>query len=73
SAAALGLAGVLAATVMVTVPINRRLEEQAPPDYPNDQSQSLARNWILAHAVRTSLGIGAFVCAVASNLAPEKS
>jgi len=73
AAAAIGLAGVLAATVMVTVPINRRLEEQAPPDYPSDQSHSLARNWILAHTVRTTLGIGAFVCAVASNLVPDRS
>ena len=71
AAAAVGLAGVLAATVMVTVPANKRLEEQAATDYPSDESRSLVRNWSLAHAVRTSLGIGAFVCAVASNLAPD--
>ena len=71
AATAVGLAGVLAATIMVTVPINKELEEQPPADYPSDHSQSLARNWVRAHAVRTSLGIGAFVCAVASNLAPN--
>jgi len=71
AATAVALAGVLASTIMVTVPINKRLEEQAPADYPSDHSHSLARNWSLAHAVRTSLGIGAFVCAVASNLAPN--
>jgi hypothetical protein len=69
---AIGLAGVLAATIMVTVPLNKKLEEQPPTDYPSDRSQSLARNWSLAHAVRTTLGIGAFVCAVASNLAHRR-
>jgi len=68
AAAAIGLAGVLAATMMVTVPINKELEEQAPTDYPSDRSQSLAKNWSRAHAVRTTLGVGAFLCAVASNL-----
>lgn len=69
TATALGLAGVLAATIMVTVPINKELEAQPATDYPSDRSQSLTRNWSRAHAVRTTLGIGAFVCAVASNLA----
>jgi len=73
AAAAVGLAGVLAATIMVTVPANKRLEEQAASDYPSDESQSLARNWHFAHAIRTSLGIGAFVCAVVSNLAPDQT
>ena len=68
TAAALGLAGVLAATIMVTVPINKELEQQPPTDYPSDRSQSLARNWSRAHAVRTTLGISAFVCAVAANV-----
>ncbi|PYQ52440.1 MAG: hypothetical protein DMF59_04735 [Acidobacteria bacterium] len=71
-ATAVGLAGVLAATIMVTVPINKELEAQPPTDYPSDRSQSLARNWSRAHAVRTTLGIGAFVCAVASNLAHHR-
>jgi len=69
AASAIGLAGVLAATVMVTVPINKELDGQAPTDYPSDRSQSLAKNWSRAHAVRTTLGVGAFLCAVASNLA----
>lgn len=72
AATAIGLAGVLATTVMGTVPINRELEEQPATDYPSDRSQSLARNWSRAHAVRTTLGIGAFVCAVASNLANRR-
>ncbi len=73
TATAVGLAGVLAATIMVTVPINKKLEEQPASDYPSDRSQSLTRNWSRAHAVRTTLGIGAFVCAVASNLANRRS
>lgn len=72
AAAAIGLAGVLAATVMVTVPINKRLEAEAASDYPSDLSQSLTKNWRRTHAVRTTLGIGAFVCAVASNFAGWK-
>jgi uncharacterized membrane protein len=71
AAAAVSLAGVLAATIMVTVPINKELEGQAPTDYPSDRSQSLAKNWSRAHAVRTTLGVGAFLCAVASNLAKK--
>jgi len=72
AATAVGLAGVLAATVMVTVPINKQLEAEAPTDYPSDRSQSLAK-WRRTHAVRTTLGIGAFICAVASNLAGRKA
>ena len=66
SAAAVGLAGVLAATIMVTVPINQELEAQPATDYPSERSQSMVKNWSRAHAVRTTLGIGAFVCAVAA-------
>jgi uncharacterized membrane protein len=68
SVSAIGLAGVLAATIMVTVPINQKLEEEAPADYARDQSYLLARNWSRAHAFRTSLGIGAFLCAAAANI-----
>jgi uncharacterized membrane protein len=68
AAAAISLAGVLAATIMVTVPINKELDEQAPTDYPSDRSLSLAKNWSRAHAMRTTLGVSAFLCAVASNL-----
>jgi len=67
SAAAVGLAGVLAATIMVTVPINQELEAQPATDYASDRSQTLVKNWSRAHAVRTTLGIGAFVCAVAAS------
>ena len=67
SASAVGLAGVLATTIMVTVPINKELDAQPATDYPSDRSQSLARNWSRAHAVRTTLGIGAFLCAVAAT------
>jgi len=67
AASAIGLAGVLAATIMVTVPINKELDAQPATDYPSDRSQSLVRNWSRAHAVRTTLGIGAFVCAVAAS------
>src|SRR4051794_6450551 len=66
--AAVALAGVVGATVMLTVPINKELEAQAAADYPSDRSQSLTRNWSRAHAVRTSLGVGAFMCAVASTV-----
>jgi len=69
AASVVGLAGVLATTVMVTVPINRKLEEQAPSDYAREDAQSMSRNWRRTHAVRTTLGVGAFLCAVASNLA----
>ncbi len=63
---AIGQAGVLATTTFLTVPLNKKLELVAPVDYPSRDSQSLAQNWNRAHAVRTSLGITAFVCAVAA-------
>jgi hypothetical protein len=72
AATAVALAGVLAATVMATVPINQELESSAPADYPRERDQSLAKSWSRAHAVRTTLGIGAFVCAVASNVANKR-
>jgi uncharacterized membrane protein len=52
---------------MVTVPINKELEAQPASDYPSENRQSLVKNWSRAHAVRTTLGIGAFVCAVAAS------
>jgi uncharacterized membrane protein len=69
---AIALAGVLATTVMVTVPINKELEEQPASDYPSPKSMSMSKNWSRAHAVRTTLGIGAFLCAVASNLTSRR-
>lgn len=64
---ALALAGVLASTIMVTVPINRELDAQPASDYPSERSQSLVRSWSRAHIVRTTLGIGAFICAAAAS------
>jgi hypothetical protein len=72
AASVVGLAGVLAATIMVTVPINKELDAQPASDYPSDRSQSLVKNWGRAHAVRTTLGIGAFVCAVASTVTTRR-
>jgi Anthrone oxygenase len=72
AASAVALAGVLAATIMVTVPLNKELEEQPPTDYPSDRSLSMSKNWARAHAVRTTLGISAFVCAVASGVAGRR-
>ncbi len=68
---ALGQAGVLASTTLLTVPLNKKLELVAPVDYPSADSQSLTRSWTRAHAVRTTLGITAFVCAVASTATRE--
>jgi uncharacterized membrane protein len=68
---AVGLAGVLATTIMVTVPINRQIEEAPAVDYASDQSQSLVKNWGRAHAIRTSLGVGAFICAVVSAVSKK--
>ncbi|HEX8154912.1 MAG TPA: DUF1772 domain-containing protein [Thermoanaerobaculia bacterium] len=72
AASAVGLAGVLAATVLVTVPANQELEQQPAADYEDDRVHGLTKNWSRAHAVRTTLGIGAFVCAVASNLSDKR-
>ena len=72
AASAVGLAGVLVATTMVTVPINKELDAQPASDYASDRSLSLTRNWARAHAVRTTLGVGAFFCAVVSNLANHR-
>jgi Domain of unknown function (DUF1772) len=73
SVATLGLVGVLATTVMVTVPINRELVEHAPVDYPSDRSQSLTRNWSRARKIRRSLGIGAFIASALSIIAPRRA
>lgn len=66
---AVGLAGVLGTTMFVTVPISKKLDLNAPPiDYADDQTESLNRNFHRAHAIRTALGISAFICAAASNV-----
>jgi hypothetical protein len=72
AATVIGLAGVLASTIMVTVPINRELEGQPATDYPSEKSQSLVKNWSRAHAVRTTLGIGAFICAAAASVSRKR-
>lgn len=69
AASALGLAGVVGTTILVTVPLNRKLEDNHPPaDYYDESSHSITKNWSRAHTVRTALGIGAFVCAAAANV-----
>ena len=68
AATVISLAGVLASTIMVTVPINRELETQPATDYPSEKSQSLVKNWGRAHALRTTLGVGAFICAAAASV-----
>jgi hypothetical protein len=65
---AASLAGVLGTTMLVTVPINKKLDHEQPIDYPNDAAWSMNRNWSRAHSIRTALGIGAFVFAAASNV-----
>lgn len=67
--AALGQAGVLASTTLLTVPLSKKLELVAPVDYPSADTQNLTKSWARAHAVRTALGITAFVCSVASAAA----
>ena len=69
----LSLAGVLAATVFVTVPINKKLDTTAPVDYPSQDSFAMQKNFGRAHALRTALGISAFVCAVISNVTTPPS
>ena len=70
----LSLAGVLASTVFVTVPINKKIETTAPVDYPSQDSYAMQKNFGRAHALRTALGISAFLCAVISNVTtPERS
>jgi len=68
AASAVGLAGVLATTVMVTVPLNQKLDAEAPSDYAREDMHSMSRNWRRTHAVRTTLGVSAFLCAVASSI-----
>ena len=69
AAAAVGLAGVLAATIMVTVPINKELEAQPATDYPSDRSQSLVKNWS-RQRYPASRAISACAAAGLRSLAP---
>ncbi|HEX6178854.1 MAG TPA: DUF1772 domain-containing protein [Thermoanaerobaculia bacterium] len=70
--AAIGLAGVLASTLMVTVPISREMDAQPATDYPSEKSKTLVTNWGRAHVVRRTLGIGAFLCAAAAAMASQR-
>jgi hypothetical protein len=69
----LSLAGVVVATMLGTAPLNRKIDNRAPRDYPNDESAALVRSWSRAQAVRTALGISAFVLSVASNVTAAPS
>lgn len=70
---AVGLAGVLATTTLGTVPIRKRINEEAPRDYATDSSEDLTRSWSRVHSTRTALGVSAFLCAAASSvLHPRK-
>lgn len=66
--AAASLAGVLGATFLGTVPINRKIYEDHPVDYPSDSSLSQAKSWSRVHSIRTALGIAAFVCAAGASV-----
>ena len=65
---AVGLAGVLGTTMLVTVPITRKLDVSRPIDYADDDTATMNRNFHRAHALRTAFGISAFICAAASNI-----
>lgn len=70
---AASLAGAMGATLLGTVPINRKISLEHPRDYASDDYLSQTRNWSRAHALRTTLGVTAFVMAVgASVLASRK-
>jgi hypothetical protein len=68
AASALALAGVVGATMLVTVPIGKEIGENRPLDYPDEENYSRSRNWSRAQSIRTGLGIAAFVCAAASGV-----
>lgn len=65
---AVGLAGVLGTTMLVTVPMTRKLDVSRPIDYADDTTASMNRSFHRAHALRTAFGISAFICAAASNI-----
>lgn len=66
--AAASLAGVLGATFLGTVPINRKIYEGQPVDYPSDSSLSQAKSWSRVHSIRTALGVAAFICAAGATV-----
>lgn len=69
----LSLAGVVAVTTLGTVPLNRKMTEERPLDYPSDETKALAKNWNRANSVRMALGISAFLCAAASTVLAHES
>lgn len=72
AAAAASLAGVLGATLFGTVPSNRKISLEHPPDYPSDESLSSAKTWARAHALRTALGVTAFVMAAGATVLSKR-
>lgn len=72
AAAAASLAGVLGATLFGTVASNRKIALEQPPDYPSDESLSTARTWARAHALRTALGVTAFVMAAGATVLSKR-
>lgn len=68
AASAISLAGVVGTTMLITVPIGKRLDQSRPVDYPDESSHSMVKNWSRAHSVRTFLGITAFVFAAAASV-----
>ncbi|MGH9457516.1 MAG: anthrone oxygenase family protein [Thermoanaerobaculia bacterium] len=72
AASAASLAGVLGATLLGTVPINRKISLERPPDYPSDESLSTAKNWARVHALRTALGVTAFVIAAGATVLAKR-
>ena len=68
AASAASLAGALGATMLGTVPANRKISLDAPRDYPSDDQISQSKLWSRAHALRTTLGVSAFVMAVGASV-----
>ena len=67
---ALSLAGVLGATMWGTVPIARKIDHSRPLDY--EEAEPLTKVWSRTHTVRTVLGVGAFLCAVAAGVVARR-
>lgn len=71
--AAASLAGALGATLLGTVPANRKISLDAPRDYASDDQLHTTRTWSRAHALRTTLGVSAFVMAVGASVIAARS
>lgn len=68
ASSALSLAGVLGTTFLGTVPLNRKINEERPLDYATETTASPAKTWVMAHGMRTALGVAAFVCAAGASV-----